>query len=481
MTARMLFATFALFALAAPAARAQGAPQRPGQGEDFFNLGPIGAAGTPLTDDEAEAAGLGKMGCIRVETVEEGGHAHGRLRAGDVVFVAGGRPFGKREDPVLAFSRAVEDAEAARTPVLKLKVMRDGRPADVELPLEALGPHSRTCPHNCKKCAIVLHRALEALKKLQSGDGSLPTGTGGMNGKIVVTTLSGLAFIASGSGPGRGPYGSEVNKAVAFLMRNAGKETKFGTSGSGGNWSQVNWNVGYAPILLAEACKATGNREILAKIEDLSKAICANQEPSGGWAHGPGGPNALGYVELEIVSNYSLASLGFAKRLGIEVDEETISRAVEWIQATGGGDGGVGYSTRPGQQGHGDAGRTAGAMLAFDALGLERHPFRAKMASYYKRNCDQLIGGHVSPCMHMLAGAFASAKLGSSAWREYWSTYRDVVMSARCPDGTFSARPTRETQTLHSNSDRNMGKAWVTAHFALILAAKESRLEFWGK
>lgn len=481
MRTRPFLLALTLLAAVPVTARGQNLPKFPGRGDDNFNFGPTGASGMPLEKSEAEAAGLGKFLGLRVEKVAPGTAAHGHLQPGDVIFLAGGKPFPQRQDAVLAFSRAVEDAEAARSPVLKVKVMRGGRPTDVSFKVAPLGRHSRTCPAKCEKCATVLHRALVALKGMQAGDGSFPTKMGNLNGKVVVTTLSGLAFVASGSTPGKGPFGPEVNKAVAYLLRHAGKEMKFGNMGGKGNWSQLNWNVGYAPLLLAEAYQATGDQRVLAKIDELAKAICRNQEASGGWAHGPGGPNALNYLELEIVSNYCMASLGIARQLGLEVPQEVIDRSVRWIEQTGAGDGGVGYSPRPGQKGFGDAGRTAGAMLAFDACGLSHHPFRPKMAAYFKRNGDKLISGHVSPCMHMLAGALASAKLGDAAWRKYWSVYRDVIMSARCADGSFSARPTRETQALHNNSDRGMGKAWITAHFALILAAKKSKLAYWGK
>jgi hypothetical protein len=42
------------------------------------------------------------------------------------------------------------------------------------------------------------------------------------------------------------------------------------------------------------------------RLFEVAKKLEANQEASGGWAHGPGGPNALGYLELEIVGNWSL-------------------------------------------------------------------------------------------------------------------------------------------------------------------------------
>ncbi|MHC5037833.1 MAG: DUF6288 domain-containing protein [Planctomycetota bacterium] len=324
-------------------AAGQKRPTHPGRGDDFFNLGPTGASGLPLTGKAARAAGLGKKAAgIRVEKVAENTPAFGRLQKGDILMAAGGRPFPPKEDPILVLSRAIERAEGAKTPELKLNLLRDGKPESVTLTVQKMGKHSRTCPAKCAKCEAIIQAGLQFLVKTQTSDGSFPAHVGGLNAKVAVTTLAGLAFCASGSTPDAGPYASPLKKAVGFLMQNAGKERKWAKKAreSKGNWSQVNWNVGYAPWLLAEAYKATGDSAVLKKIEALAQQICKNQERSGGWAHGPGGPNALNYVELEIVSNFCLTSLGLAKQLGVEVPQETRKRSTRgfstwWIAAGG--------------------------------------------------------------------------------------------------------------------------------------------------
>ncbi len=470
--------------LAGNVAAAQAKPAMPGQGDDFFNLGPTGATGTPLKPKESEALGIpkGSVG-IRVEKAAPGSPCAGRLEAGDIIVAAAGRGFPAKDDPMLCLSRAIEAAEAAKVPVLKLSLLRSGKPAAAAVELPALGAHSRTCPASCPKCRAVIDAGLAYLAKAQESDGSFPCATGGINGKIAVTTIAGLAFMAADEKPAEGRYAAVVKRAIAYVMRNAGTESRLwdGQAQKGANWSQLNWNLGYAPWLLAEAWKATGEEAAKAKVAELARKIVETQEKSGGWAHGPGGPNALDYLELEIVSNFCLASLGFARRIGVEVPQEPIDRGVAYIVATGAGDGGVGYSTRAGQQGFGDPGRTAGAIVAFQALGLARHGFFGKMTGYYRRTLPRLIGGHVSPCMHLLSGAIA-AELGenrtSKAFRD---EFRDEIMAARVHDGSFNARPTTETQQLHHNTDRGVGPAWTTAHFTLILLVPESRLALVGK
>src|SRR5262245_13216286 len=52
------------------------------------------------------------------------------------------------------------------------------------------------------------------LARSQNADGSYGNGT--YRGNIAVTSLAGLAFMASGSSPGRGPYGPNIDKALLY-------------------------------------------------------------------------------------------------------------------------------------------------------------------------------------------------------------------------------------------------------------------------
>ena len=51
-----------------------------------------------------------------------------------------------------------------------------------------------------------IKKGLAWLARTQNADGSFGSGT--YRGNIAVTSLAGLAFMASGSSPGRGPYGA---------------------------------------------------------------------------------------------------------------------------------------------------------------------------------------------------------------------------------------------------------------------------------
>ena len=63
-----------------------------------------------------------------------------------------------------------------------------------------------------------IKNGLAWLARTQNADGSFGSGT--YRGNIAVTSLAGLAFMSSGSSPGRGPYGAQIDKALAYVMDN---------------------------------------------------------------------------------------------------------------------------------------------------------------------------------------------------------------------------------------------------------------------
>jgi hypothetical protein len=244
----------------------------------------------------------------------------------------------------------------------------------------------------------------------------------------------------------------------------------------GANWSQVNWSLAYGGIFLVEAARALGSAPAAEKAAWAAQELAKNEEGSGGFAHGPGGPNALGYVELEILSDFALAELGLVKRLKQPVDAKQLARGLAYVEACEAGDGGVAYSTRPGQKGFGEAGRTAGAVFAFAMCGQRQSPTYAKLAGYLRAHVKELGTGHVSPTMHTLSGALATWQLGDDDFARYFAIYRPKLMAARGVDGRFTAVPTKETLELKSNTDRQCGPVWTTASDVIVLELAAKRL-----
>jgi hypothetical protein len=314
----------------------------------------------------------------------------------------------------------------------------------------------------------MVQQSLQWLADAQLGDGTWPAGQGGDQQVVAVSALGGLAFLASGSTPKSGPYAKHLQRCVRLAIDRGGKDDGMRTGAGGANWNQVNWSLGYAGTFLGLTVKGHPDARIRAKLGEIVADIAKHQEASGGWAHGPGGKNALGYLELEIMSNYCLLALGLARQAGVEVPQATIDRGVEYVVRCTNADGSVSYSPNPGQIGMGDPGRTSGAIVAFQALGLGQHPQFQKMCAFATKGHDKLHDGHVSPVMHFLAGGMAAHREGGAMWTHFTTEFRREFLAARRPDGTFAARPTEESRQLKSNTDRDIGFAWTTASYLII-------------
>src|SRR5262249_35058440 len=101
------------------------------------------------------------------------------------------------------------------------------------------------------------------LAKQQTADGSF--GSGAYRGSIAVTSLAGLAFMANGSSPGRGPYGPQVDKALQYVMDNTAASGFISVPNAVTHGPM--YSHGFGTLFLAEAYGMTRRPEIREKLE----------------------------------------------------------------------------------------------------------------------------------------------------------------------------------------------------------------------
>jgi hypothetical protein len=295
-----------------------------------------------------------------------------------------------------------------------------------------------------------------------------------MNGAVVQASLAGLCWLGGGSDLEAGPYKDNVRRAAEFVVSHVDGMGGPTRPGGGPSWDQSNWGWAHAAIFLGELCQRTPTEEFRAALLRMGKELAQRQEASGGWAHGPGGPNALGYLELNIVSGLALTGLGLARQGGYDVPQTVIDKAEAFLIASSAGDGGIGYSERPGQAGQGNIGRTAAAWLGYVGLGLGKRPWCRKMEGFVRRYAGDILGGHASLMQHVMLAGVAAHALGADARKSYWETARRDLVLARAPDGSFQPRPWAETRSTGSNGDVSFGEVWSTCAWTLPLVTDPS-------
>src|ERR1044071_2904923 len=67
----------------------------------------------------------------------------------------------------------------------------------------------------------VIDAGLANLAKTQTQDGNWINSRDGQMYPITMTSLAGMAFLANGNTPSRGPYAEQVRKAMLYVLRNA--------------------------------------------------------------------------------------------------------------------------------------------------------------------------------------------------------------------------------------------------------------------
>lgn len=172
-----------------------------------------------------------------------------------------------------------------------------------------------------------------------------------------VTALCTLAYLSSGSAPGRGPHGDVVARAVEYLLLH----TDLGPASAQRGYISVQGDGvsrthghGFATLVLAEAYgMSPGSERIRAALLAAVERIEASQGAEGGWYYQPHPvPDHEGSVTICLVQ-----ALRAAHDAGIQVDLEVIRRAEDYVRRLQAKSGLFCYTL-------GDEGRTSVALTA---------------------------------------------------------------------------------------------------------------------
>jgi len=466
-----LITTIGLLVLAGAIARGQAKTPQPVP--DHYNLGPIGGKcsidGTALVTQKVSADAPG---------------AKAGLKVADRITHISGVECGK--EPYRQLGVAIQSVESSDDPTLKLRVTRGTETVELAI---AIAPPAKPLAQDIPDAAFrdnLVERALAWLGKQQQSDGSWQNNFSVENGLVVQTSMAGLCFLAAGCTPEKGDHADTIRKAAEFVLEYVGEQKLYKTL-QGKNNNQTHWSLGYGAIFLAHVLHHTDAKwlgksslkGIKAKLNWIKGRIQSGMEDSGGFGHGPGGPNVLEYIELEAMSNLLLSALGCMKRCGVEPDAKKLDKMLEFARACVDEKGVVGYSTTPPQNGFLSPARSAALANALAALKRNDDPVYPRLMACAKTNAGNAFDGHSTPTMHQLAFAIACKRDGQEGWQAYWKSNRAELTNLRNPDGSFSYRPTAETLMTGRNLDRDLTEVWTTSHWVLILCLDKNGLPLW--
>ncbi len=277
-------------------------------------------------------------------------------------------------------------------------------------------------------------RGLEFLARSQLSDGSWLSSGYGKNTGIV--SLAIMAFLARGHEPGRGPYGENIERAVAWVLRQGRGGMIIRDTSHGEMYSH-----GIASLMLGEVVGTidpeTPGVENIHRVHRtaINLILRAQNVPKdrwnlGGWRYTPSSE-----VSDISVSGWQLLALRAARDVALQVPDKNIRQAVLYITRCAHPSGGFSY--QPG--GDPNIGRTGTGILALEICGehdsrearrggdwLLRHPLQWKGPFFYY-------------------GAYYAAQgmyqLGGTYWKEWQASAEKLLLEKQASDGSWPSPP----------------------------------------
>jgi hypothetical protein len=175
-----------------------------------------------------------------------------------------------------------------------------------------------------KECVT---KGLKRLADLQDSNGAFTRGgQGGV--MIAITSLSGLALLASGSTPDKGPYATNIRRTIDWLLATQDRNTGYFTGENDG--SRIHGH-GYATLFLAQAYGAMEGQKDKVRLEKSLQAaverISKGQTQFGGWGYVP---DDLTWDEGS-TTVCCIQALRAASDAGIKVEKKTIQNAIKYM------------------------------------------------------------------------------------------------------------------------------------------------------
>ena len=204
------------------------------------------------------------------------------------------------------------------------------------------------------------------------------------------------------------------------------------------------WGASQSMVFLANLHRNTlpaGREEVATYLRKYAQKIMSSQTAEGSWCHTfEDVPNSLGYRGLVATSVMALQGLGLAQREGIDIDQDVIDKAVNYIVASSDlKRGQIGYSTRKGQKGIPGPGRTAGGLMALLAAANDDIPLFPKADGYLRKSLldsstgsrptSTLQGGHASAQMGVAWAAWYAGSTGT--YDDFWKNQGAVIAARR--------------------------------------------------
>jgi len=325
--------------------------------------------------------------------------------------------------PNLTRRSMIAQAAAGLASLPALATLRTARAAN-----DAANPEQTAVEFLNPAAQAAIERGLTFLAEQQHPDGSF--GSGGYARNVAVCGLSGMAFMAAGSTPGRGPYGLQVNRCVDFVLANTQEGGFINVPGSSSHGPM--YGHGFATLFLAEAYGMSQRPDVRENLSKAVELIVRTQNVEGGWRYQPQRSEADISVTI-----CQVMALRAARNAGLFVPHETIDRCVGYVKRSQNADGGFMYMLKTG--GQSAFPRSAAGLVALISAGIYEGPEIEKGLAYLMENLPS--GGPFNRESHYFYGHYyavqATWHAGGEYWRKWFPAIRDELLARQRDDGSW--------------------------------------------
>lgn len=301
-----------------------------------------------------------------------------------------------------------------------------------------------------EEVASAVQSGLRFLASTQRVDGKFPER---MGSNVAVVSLAGLAFLAAGNLPERGPHGVALQRAVDYVA-NASSESGFIVQRESVSRGPM-YGHGFATLFLAETLGVTARSDLGPKLRAAVDVIVAAQHSSGGWRYTPQPIDA----DLSVTISQMMA-LRAARNAGVQVPAEAIDRAIDYMRRSQNPDGGFMY-----QLGGGESRFpiTAGAIVALQNAGRyegkELEPAYEYLQRHFPDNLSPRRNNYFFYAHYYSVQALWQRKDDSFA--TWYAELRRVLLPGQQADGGWNDF---------------IGRTYATAMACLVLSAPRTTL-----
>jgi hypothetical protein len=176
-----------------------------------------------------------------------------------------------------------------------------------------------------------------------------------------VCAFAAMAFLAAGNLPQGGAYSSEVNRTIDYVISCTGPD---GLISRDSATIKPMYEHAMGTVLLAEVYGMAENPGIRDKLKSAVSLIVNTQNRRGGWRYQP----RIADADIS-VTVMQLLALRAAQNVGISVPQQTIDRAIQYVEACAAPTGSGGFLYQPGDRQGSSFGRTAAGTFSLLVTG----------------------------------------------------------------------------------------------------------------